>query len=494
MNYVQLPFWIYLIHNRYFFGDFLQLRFGITLIVCAALLSSSSAVLNKGKDEKKAQRRDGFDFGLPKPIYGAPAFAQYPQPPPDIPPPAPIPHQEYGVPVLKYGPPKVHIEYGPPVNNHIHHGPIHKPVFHSGGGGGGGGGGGFPSKGFNFFDQIKSHFGLSKPHYGPPHQLHGPPSHSYGPPPKPLHLKPVYGPPSFKVPSFGPPPPPLGLQLPHPTYGVPIGNPIGPIQIPHETYGVPQGGNQFLLGKPIVLPPSGPSLPSGPAFHSGPVFPSGPSFSTTIAPPLISTTPLPSLAYGTPEPPPLDISIHHHGEAIHNGDHHQHFEGHHHAQGNTLATAFKPGSFGCDGWKPIPGPAIPYSYEEQRQHNAHVDIHHNEIGGGGGGFQEQHQIIEEIHLPGPTPGPTPLPLPLPSPTPLPLPSPTPFPNIHGYNTIDGYSNAQNSISIIDSGLQLPSPQPPIVFHQENIGVGALTQGSVDFNFGKHQGLEVRISF
>lgn len=77
------------------------------------------AVINKSPQE--ADRREAAldtygpppaqDVPLPAAIYGQPAVARYPPPPPDIPPPPQIPHREYGVPV-KYGPPKVQVEFG----------------------------------------------------------------------------------------------------------------------------------------------------------------------------------------------------------------------------------------------------------------------------------------------------------------------------------------------------------------------------------------------
>lgn len=90
---------------------FLQLR--INIIVLCTLAVPIMAVLNK------VDRREvGFDtYGpppregpqLPTAVYGAPAVHKYPQLPPDLPPPV---SQEYGVPISKYGPPKVQVEYG----------------------------------------------------------------------------------------------------------------------------------------------------------------------------------------------------------------------------------------------------------------------------------------------------------------------------------------------------------------------------------------------
>lgn len=92
------------------------------------LAAPTFAVVNT-KTEQKIERREAIPFEtygppplqqqqqqqhqpiLPTPIYGVPAnFAQYPSPPPGNP--SPI-----AVPVLKYGPPKVHVEYGPPAHS-----------------------------------------------------------------------------------------------------------------------------------------------------------------------------------------------------------------------------------------------------------------------------------------------------------------------------------------------------------------------------------------
>lgn len=50
----------------------------------------------------------------------------------------------------------------------------------------------------------------------------------------------------------------------------------------------------------------------------------------------------------------------------------------------------------CDGWKPIPGPAIPYSNEEQHNHH-----HHAVSGGGYNADIHQHNTIDDgsLHLP-----------------------------------------------------------------------------------------------
>lgn len=118
------------------------------------------AVVNS-KSETKIERREApFDtYGpppqqqgssLPIAVYGAPAVNKYPPPPPDIPPPV---SQEYGVPVLKYGPPKVHIEYGPPIQtqqSHHHHHQQQQQQFHRP-----------QSNELSFLDQLKNSFGFS---------------------------------------------------------------------------------------------------------------------------------------------------------------------------------------------------------------------------------------------------------------------------------------------------------------------------------------------
>lgn len=262
-----------------------------TSLLLFALLATTNAVINK----KEAKRREAsiadsygpppkVSIGLPAPVYGAPAIANYPPPPPDIPPPfphiphqeygvppqipqpqygppPPIPHREYGVPVLKYGPPKINVEYGVPLK---------KPHFN----GGGGGGGGFFNSIFggksSLFDQFKSHFGVPKPQYGPPHPVqrpfnlkntYGPPAPVYGPPPKPfIPPAPVYGPPA---PVYGPPkpiapvygPPPLPIPKPAPVYGPPPTPIVKPAPVygpPSTSYGVPLGGPGF--GGGLELP------------------------------------------------------------------------------------------------------------------------------------------------------------------------------------------------------------------------------------------------
>lgn len=331
------------------------------VLVLCILASPIYAVINKSPQE--ADRREApidtygppaQDIPLPAPIYGQPALARYPPPPPDIPPPIPQPHREYGVPVLKYGPPKVQVEYGPPPQHHEHHEHHHNSNNHG-----------------SFNEQVTQHFGISKPIYGPPPQSYGPPAQSYGPPPKPSYgpPKPLYGPPkqSYGPPkqSYGPPkqsygPPPNQHNNHHhhqpaPVYGVPR-----PVFKPHKTYGPPR-------------PQSIQKLPSNygpPPFRPRPSNQYGPPPSNQYGPP----PPPPSNQYGPPPPLP---SNQYGPPSSHGG-------------------IVSPLKTNCDGWKPIPGPAIPYSNEEQHHHhavsgsgyNADIDIH-------------QHNTIDDgsLHLP-----------------------------------------------------------------------------------------------
>ncbi|XP_055642258.1 uncharacterized protein LOC129779040 [Toxorhynchites rutilus septentrionalis] len=184
------------------------------LLICAlALATTTQGVVNSEAQRREAPIADtyglppsspAFSLGeLPVAVYGTPAVAHYPPPPPDIPPPAPHgPSKEYGVPVQNFGPPKINIEYGPP---HIpkpsfHHPP--KPVYgpphhphHSAP----------PRKQSSLFESLFSSIGFGGEqahHHGPPpKQVYGPPAHSFpkptfgGPSLPQLGPKPVYGPP-----------------------------------------------------------------------------------------------------------------------------------------------------------------------------------------------------------------------------------------------------------------------------------------------------------
>lgn len=162
--------------------------FVIGLVICQA-----AAVLN---NKAEAQRREipadtyGPPLDLPAPVYGIPngPVAHYPPPPPDVPPPPP---QSYGVPIQKYGPPKVHLEYGPPKAPRPVYGPPqghhhqhqhfqqqqqqhhHYQQQHE----------------VSFLDQLKSTFGFGESAPPPQRRPHFP-KHSYGPPPQSAHLLP----------------------------------------------------------------------------------------------------------------------------------------------------------------------------------------------------------------------------------------------------------------------------------------------------------------
>lgn len=283
---------------------FFQIRlsaFTLILLIVPAL-----AVLNKNPERREAP----FDtygpppsdhhHGLPPPVYGVPTgpVHRYPPPPPDIPPPQ-------GIPVLKYGPPKVHVEYGPPQqqqqhhHHHHHQQQLHKPHY-------------APSKKLSFFDQIKSSFGFGQQqqnNFGPPSHSYGPPKHSYGPP------KQSYGPPQFNHgpsihhshsighgPSFGPPPQAYGP--PAQSYGPPP---------PQQSYGPPAQA----YGPPPQL-----------IQHLGP----------------------PSLSYAP------------------NFGGHSQISSSHSSGSNFIA----PPEIKCDGWRPIPGPAI---QGNDHHHHQHQQIH-----------------------------------------------------------------------------------------------------------------------
>ncbi|XP_049548647.1 uncharacterized protein LOC125959760 [Anopheles darlingi] len=276
--------------------------------VLTLLLTTASAVVNNASQD--AERREAplvaDTYGppsasagsLPAPVYGAPAAAHYPPPPPDVPPAAPsvqIPHKEYGVPVQSYGPPNnVNIEYGPPapalplppVHKPIYH---HKPQYH-------GPPPGHPKKSASFLEQLFSTFGFGggssdeghHGHHGPP-----PPPHSYHHAPKP-----VYGPPSGHIaPSYGPPAP--APVAPKPFYGPPA-----------PQYGPPS------LAAPAPRP--------------------------------VYAAPPPKPSYG----PPL---VHSGFSVVQSGGHS--FNHHHHHQSPVHAPPTPP-EIKCDGWKPIAGPVV----------------------------------------------------------------------------------------------------------------------------------------
>lgn len=78
------------------------------VVICALALPMSSAVVNTNSETKIERREAPFEtYGpppvqpqhtivLPTPVYGPPAAAQYPTPPPDRVPAPPAPPKEYG--------------------------------------------------------------------------------------------------------------------------------------------------------------------------------------------------------------------------------------------------------------------------------------------------------------------------------------------------------------------------------------------------------------
>lgn len=356
-------------HFLTFFLSFL-FQLSTHILVFCVLASPIYAVINKPPQD--ADRREAAldtygppaqDIQLPAPIYGLPAVARYPPPPPDIPPLPPQPHREYGVPV-KYGPPKVQVEYGPPPpppqqQHHEHHHHHHHNNDNNHG---------------SFHQQVTQHFGISKPNYGPPSQSYGPPPRpSYGPPKQSYGPpKQSYGPPkqSYGPPkqSYGPPkqsygPPQQHFELPKPSYGPPPSHQHNhhhhqqqpppaprPVFKPHKTYG----------------PPRPQSIQKPPSNYGPPPFRPRPA-------------PLPSNQYGPPPsnqygPPPSNQ----------------------YGVPSSSGGIISPLKTNCDGWKPIPGPAIPYSNEEQHQYH-----HHAVSGGGYSADIHQHNTIDDgsLHLP-----------------------------------------------------------------------------------------------
>ncbi|XP_053692854.1 uncharacterized protein LOC128741232 [Sabethes cyaneus] len=222
-----------------------MLRPTALLIYALVLTRATDAVVNGDAQRREAPIADSYGLPpsspgasgpeQPTPVYGAPAVAHYPPPPPDVPPPAPIvPHKEYGVPVQNFGPPKINIEYGPPAPSKpvFHHPPKpvygppqqsfpHPPPHHSYG----------PphKKQSSFLDSLFSTFGFGGGEEHHQHHHHQPPQPHYGPPPRPAYgppaqaiPKPIYGAPALPQPAplYGPPPKPA-YGPPKPVYGPP---------------------------------------------------------------------------------------------------------------------------------------------------------------------------------------------------------------------------------------------------------------------------------
>ncbi|XP_053660372.1 uncharacterized protein LOC128709400 [Anopheles marshallii] len=264
-----------------------MMKLAVSLVCGALLLSTVSGVVNNNANQsnQEAQRREAplaDSYGpppatgpeLPVPVYGAPAVAHYPPPPPDVPPPAPalppvqVPHKEYGVPVQNYGPPNVNIEYGPPPA------PAPKPIFHS-----------YPKpqyhgpppshhkKSSSFLEQLFSTFGFGggdddhhSHHHHAPKPVYGPPSHpapAYGPPAGPvLPPKPAYGPPvSAPQPVYGPPlhqaPPKPLYGPPKPAYGPPIQSGYA---VQSSSFGHQSGSFGHHPPSPVHAPPTPPEI------------------------------------------------------------------------------------------------------------------------------------------------------------------------------------------------------------------------------------------
>lgn len=229
--------------------------FVIGLVICQA----AAVVNNKAEAQRREAPADSYgpppsqNLDLPTPVYGVPTgpVAYYPPPPPDVPPPPPS--SQYGVPIQKYGPPKVHLEYGPPKGQYVpkgnygppqghfqqqqhHHHHHHQQQQHHH----------QAQNEVSFLDQLKSTFG-----FGTPSTNYGPPPTNYGPPPS--HRKP-----HFPKPSYGPPP-------------------SGPVLPPSKNFGSfgSSSSSSFSSGSGISshgAQISGPIPTYGPPPHLGPHF------------------------------------------------------------------------------------------------------------------------------------------------------------------------------------------------------------------------------
>lgn len=313
------------------------------LLTLSLVASPILAVVTIGS--KDAERREAsldssygppqLSVNIPHAIYGQPATNTYPPPPPDIPP--PVPQKEYGVPIQQYGPPQVQVEFGPQPGGHHEVLDNHQS-----------------NHGSSLFEQVKQHFGTPKANYGPPSAAYGPPpsfqqSHSrpkpsygppsqhtvYGPPKQVYKPKPSYGPPRPSN-SYGPPPSQGRPSKPQQNYGPPIQT----VHRPTPIYGAPA---------PVYRPQQTPTYqPRPPTQQYGP--PPGVSLQTA------SAGPIPSY-HANPIP-------------------------------NTLPTPTH-----CEGWRPIAGPAIPYSNSEQQIHQEHISVDnsfgaHQEQSSSFGGHQD----------------------------------------------------------------------------------------------------------
>lgn len=247
----------------------------IVVLLVALCATPSLATLFNFKQKFEAQRREP----LPAPVYGAPAAAKYPRPPPDFPPP-PQPPVSYSIPIQQYGPPKLNFGGGG-----------FNKKFISGGHGNGHGSSGGHGSYVNFRGPSADKRVAPKPIYGPPR--YGSPQPNFFQkkpsfPQKQFAPRPVYGPPQktqgcdgwtpivgptinfapqaeahaapvqiqaeVYAPSaeYGPPPPPPP-PTPHQSYGPPS----APVEIhaPASSYGPPPAG---LVQQPIIDEPHAP--------------------------------------------------------------------------------------------------------------------------------------------------------------------------------------------------------------------------------------------
>lgn len=381
------------------------------------------------------------DLGLPAPVYGAPDQAQYPAPPPDVPPPPgpapvflapssgyglpseepapPFTTQQEGTPAAVYGPPESipSQAYGPPDNipTQVYGVPenIPSPTY--------GVPSGPPAPVYGPPPSISSPvfgvppgppapvYGLPKQNYGPPH-FSGPPKAHYGPPhkfsfkfPQKLHFgspKGHYGPPpkqgrpfrpKFNHPvfSYGPPGKPLGFHgspvKPHGQINFAYGPPISK---PTSTYGPPAQVNfgfhqqQSNNYGPPPPPPSG-SYGPPPSSNYGP-----PPSSNYGPPPSSNYGPPPSSNYGPPPtspsgnygPPPSS----HYGPPQPS-----HPIGPPHP---GIPAPPTPPEIKYDGWRPIAGVSIQPSHLSHSSHSSH-ESHGTQISHGGqGGLDLQYGL------------------------------------------------------------------------------------------------------
>lgn len=370
-------------HFRYhFYIQKIQHFVAINLLLLA-LPTILAVVTNGDSINNDADRREStIDAGygpppapvaelvLPSAIYGQPATHIYPAQPSDLPPPPlqtvrQVPHKEYGVPVQQYGPPAVHVEYGTPADEHFrkphqhqHHQQQQQQNNRN------------QHHEVSFFEQVAQHFGTPKAVYGAPAAVYGPPSipqhaHTvYGPPrAQPSHSsrppKPIYGPPP--KPAYGPPsqhlvygpPKPINFIKPKAVYGPPTQYPI-PVHHPAHVYGPPPKRPQ----KPQQV--YGP--PKQHHHHHKPATVYGPPpqvHQPQLAQQYELPLPSPAVQHITPTFNALTLVEHQSGSAISGISGSAHSNGHQQSSNSGSR---------CEGWRPIAGPAIPYSSSEEQIH------------------------------------------------------------------------------------------------------------------------------